>query len=748
MAGSGILRVSRIGWTALPLILALAAPAAAQDAPAASPAEEPAPAAPAETEQQIQFSAESVTYDTEAEIVTATGQVRLSREGNFVAADQVTWNRTTGDVVATGNVVVVRPEGDKLVSERVVLIESLREGTVENLLIVLESGGRLAADKATRTDRTTTLSNAVYSPCPVIGANGCPRRPSWRILAARVVYDEAADRVRFERGRLEIFGITLPLLPVFSVGTAGGGRGYTGFLAPDIRFSRRLGLELATPFHVSIAPNRDLTVTPRIYTRSLPGLEASYRELNSLGAFNVGGFVSYGDKTDLDETVTNRAIRAYGEAYGRFQFDPVWRLTGQVRAATDKTVTRRYDISRDDRLRSFLNLERLDLDSYVSIASWAFQGLRQDDVQSRIPIVLPAIDARWRLDTPVVGGRVELQANSLAILRRDGQDTQRAFASARWDRWALTPWGQQLQFTAFARGDIYHTDETARTETLIYRGEEGWNGRGIAAAAVEARWPLIGSLFAGTQRLTPRVQLVVTPPVPNLEIPNEDSRAIDLEDSNLFALNRFPGYDRWEDGSRVTYGVDWAFDGPGVALSTTLGQSYRLNRRTLIFPEGTGLTDRWSDIVGRTRVQVGRFIDLTHRFRVDKDNLAVRRNELDLTVGTTETYGRIGYLRLNRDVDASVEDLRDKEELRLAGRWKFHPYWSVFGATVLDLTNSEEDPLSIADGVNAVRHRVSLDYEDDCLAIGLSWRRDYERLGALREGSTFILRFSLKGLGR
>jgi LPS-assembly protein len=185
-----------------------------------------------------------------------------------------------------------------------------------------------------------------------------------------------------------------------------------------------------------------------------------------------------------------------------------------------------------------------------------------------------------------------------------------------------------------------------------------------------------------------------------------------------------------------------------VAVAATVGQSYRLNRRETIFPEGTGLADRWSDIVGRTRVQVGRFVDLTHRYRVDKDTFAIRRNELDLTVGTVETYARIGYLRLNRDIDTSVEDLRDKEELRLAGRWKFHPNWAVFGASVLDLTDAEEDPLSLADGLDTVRHRFGVDYEDDCLAIGISWRRDYQRIGDEREGSRVQFRLTLKGLGR
>ena len=111
------------------------------------------------------------------------------------------------------------------------------------------------------------------------------------------------------------------------------------------------------------------------------------------------------------------------------------------------------------------------------------------------------------------------------------------------------------------------------------------------------------------------------------------ARSVDLEDSNLFALNRFPGYDRWEDASRITYGVDWAFDRPNLSIAATIGQSYRIQRHPSIFPEGTGLSDRFSDIVGRTRVRYGRLIDHTHRYRVDKNSLAVRRNELDLTVG-------------------------------------------------------------------------------------------------------------------
>ncbi|MEO7748152.1 MAG: LPS assembly protein LptD [Sphingomicrobium sp.] len=703
---------------------------------------------PARSDEAIEFSADLLAYDSSFDLVTVTGNVRMSRDGNYLAADSVVWNRKTGEVRARGNVVLMTPEGDKLIGDNVLLTDTLRDGTIDNLLISLDQGGRIAAASGTRHGDVTILNNAIYSPCPVTSDSGCPKRPSWAITAVRVIDEPGLHRVRFEGGRLQLFGLTLPLLPVFNIPRDQRG-GATGFLVPDITYSSVKGVELALPYHRQMGPNRDLTLTPHLYSGVFPAFEAKYRELNSLGAFQLGGFLTYGTIENVNSTIASnsKGFRGYFEGNGKAQLDPLWSVTGSLRAATDKTVARRYDLSYDDRLRSFVNAERISTNSYISIAGWAFQGLRQDDHQKQIPFALPAIDARLLTDQ-VAGGRVELQANSLSIIRISGQDTQRAFASARWDLRRLTPWGQEVLLTAYGRGDVYHTDDSASTPIAIYRGTDGWHTRAIGALAVDVKWPFVGPLFGGVQRLVPRVQVVLTPHTVNMAIPNEDARSIDLEDSNLFALNRFPGYDRWEDGSRVTYGADWSLELPNLLISSTVGQSYRLTDPTAIFPDGTGLTGRVSDVVGRTRVRYGRFIDLTHRYRVDKDNLAVRRNEIDFTIGSEQTYAQVGYLRLNRNTDPSIEDLRDSEELRLEGRVLFRRYWSIFGTAIVDLTDRNEDPLSVADGWQPVRHRLGIQYADECLELGLTWRRDYEQIGSFRKGNTFVLHLALKGLSR
>jgi LPS-assembly protein len=752
-------KLNLICLTGLPLLLAAPVPAFAQDEakratpalaePAAPPAPAAAPAPAGGEAREVAFSASELVYDNEADIVTASGDVRMKSEGNNLRADRVVWNRKTDQARAEGNVRLVTPEGHTAYADSIVLTDAMKNAVAENMLLVLEDGGRIAAVKAERRDGYTTLYRAAYSPCAVISPSGCPKNPTWQITAVKVVHDPYRRRIRYEGAGLNLLGTRIIALPFLSHPDGSGGGG-TGLLVPDIRLSNRNGLEVSVPYYVKIAPNRDFTVTPHLYTGVLPMLEAEYRQITSLGAFRVAGFGTYGSRIPLGTTSTVRdeGFRAYLEGNGQFQLGPWWTVSASARYVTDRTFLRRYDISRDVRLRSFVNAERIDSDSYISIAGWAFQGLRSTDKGGQQPFVLPAIDARWRLPTLLAGGRLEVQANSLAILRTSGQDTQRAFASAQWEHRSLTSLGQELILTAYARGDVYHTGDTLLTSTPSYRGTEGWHGRAIGALAAEMRWPLIGPFMGGTQRLTPRLQFVASPPVNNLDIPNEDARSVDLEDSNLFALNRFPGYDRWEDGARVTYGVDWGVDIPGIAVRTTIGQSYRLDTKPSILPPGTGLSGRFSDFVGRTTVKLGRKLNLVHRFRLDKDDLAVRRNEIDAVIGGRQTYATIGYLRLDRNIDPTLEDLRDREEIRLGGRVKFARYWSIFGSTTIDLTSRREDPLSSADGYEPVRHRLGISYDDDCIEIGVTWRRDYDTTGDFRRGNTFLFRVALKNLGR
>jgi LPS-assembly protein len=722
----------------------LALPVAAWGQEASAPV--PSPASP-QAQREVAFEANEVSYDQNGDTVTASGNVILRSQDQSVRADNVSWNRATGQVVATGNIRFVDENGNQLFTDRLELTDQLKAGAMDNLLLVFREGGRLAAVHGTRNAvGDIELTRAAYSGCAVEDEDGCPKQPSWRITARRVVYDEQTKRIRFVGAFLELFGRRILPLPGLTVRS--DNQAVSGFLVPDVGLTASNGAELTGSYYWRIAENRDLTLTGHIYTAAAPMIEAHYRALTDKGAYQVTGYGTYGERLPLSGIGTGKEnLRGYLFANGRFQLDPNWSVTASLRIASDRTFLRRYDISREDRLRSMVNVERIDDDSYLSIAGWATQLLLVNQPQGQVPFAVPEIDYRRRLAAPVLGGQVDLQVNTLALTRTEGQDTQRAFARAEWNLRRITPWGQELTVTALVRGDVYHSDENAKTLTASYRGDEGWQTRGVAIGAIDLKWPFLGPLFGGTQLLTPRVQLVASPPIRNLAIPNEDARAIDLEDSNLFALNRFPGYDRVEDGVRVTYGADWQGDFPGWRIKATIGQSYRLSREPALFPQGTGLTERFSDIVGRVEVRYRNFVKFTHRFRLDKDNLAVRRNEIDATIGSDRTYVELGYLRLNRDIDLAFEDLQDREELRAAGRVAFAKYWSIFGSAVVNLTDREEDPSFTSDGFEPLRTRLGIAYQDDCLEMGVTWRRDYVAVADARQGNIFRFYLNLRNLG-
>jgi LPS-assembly protein len=700
---------------------------------------------------EVAFTANTLDYDKDTQIVTATGDVRMIRQGNRLRADKVVWNRKDGSAQASGNVAMQNPAGDVVYADKADLTDDMKDGVAEDMLLVMENGGRMAAKEGARKAGVYYITRGAYSPCDVTTDGGCPKQPLWEITAAHMTYDPVRHRLSYRDARLRFLGVPIAWLPAFSNPDGTGAGGNSGLLVPSSNYNSRNGLELVTPYYIQLAPNRDLTLTPHLFTGVAPLADVQYRQVTKTGAFQVQGYATYSSQTSSDTNNGTKNFRGYIDANGHFQLSPTWSLSFSIREDTDKTFLRRYDISDDDRLRSVVKAERIDSNSYLSIAGWQFRTLVIGQKQDQQPIAIPVIDYRLLVPEHLVGGTFTFQANTLGITRVDGQDTQRAFAGAQWEKWLLTPLGQQITFTAMARGDVYHSDQNDLTPTLIYQGQPGWQARVVAVAAADMRWPFVGELFGGVQRITPRVQFAVSPHARNLSIPDEDSRAIDLEDTNLFALNRFPGYDRWEDGARVTYGVQYALDLPRFALTSEVGQTYRFSGNLGIFPDGTGLSEKTSDIVSRATVRYGSFVSVTERLRLDKNSLAVRRNEADVTVGSAKTYLEVGYIHLARHIDPAIEDLRDHQEVRLGGRVAFLKRWSLYGSTTIDLTGPSEDPtdpLANPNDFDPVQSRIGVDYTDDCFEFSINWHREYNAFGDGRRGSTVELQLAFKNLGR
>ena len=80
--------------------------------------------------------------------------------------------------------------------------------------------------------------------------------------------------------------------------------------------------------------------------------------------------------------------------------------------------------------------------------------------------------------------------------------------------------------------------------------------RGLGTIGADFSWPFIKPIWNGSLVLEPLVQLIYANKVKfNPNIPNEDSVSFEYDETNLFSINRFSGYDLAEGGARANLGA-------------------------------------------------------------------------------------------------------------------------------------------------------------------------------------------------
>ena len=122
---------------------------------------------------------------------------------------------------------------------------------------------------ATRADRSsgnyTVFENGVYTACAPCKDD--PKKPPlWQVKAARIIHNQTEKMLYFEDARLEFFGVPMAYLPYFSTPDPTVKR-KTGFLMPSYTSTTGYGFGVDTPFYWALAPDYDMTITPRITTR-------------------------------------------------------------------------------------------------------------------------------------------------------------------------------------------------------------------------------------------------------------------------------------------------------------------------------------------------------------------------------------------------------------------------------------------------------------------------------------------------
>lgn len=705
--------------------LCLPSPAAAQDFSNRVKEDEP-----------VRFTSDSLSHDRLNRRVIAEGNVEVVYGSETLFADKLTYDEGADTIIAEGNVVMIQESGDTLYADRVELSSDMRDGIAREIRLRTADDANATAREAERVDgKTNILREATYSPCKPCEDD--PEKPLvWQLKAEEIVHDEEARRVEYRDASLEFLGVPVMYTPWLSHADPRDKKA-SGFLVPDIGRDDDFGVYASFPYFLNIDPHRDLTIEPLLFPE-IPQLvlKGEYRQATENGGFWVqGSATAITEDNDVGGTEPGEAeFRGHLLGMGRFDYDESWRWGFDLARATDDTYMRRYDLGNERTLTSRLFAENFDQRSFALLEAFSFQNQRLNRSDDLTPELVTNFTYAYFSEPQTYGSYFTADAGVLTVSRSDSTDTRRLMADIGWHLPYITEGGHVFEATAAIAGAAYQTDDLINR--ITGQEDDDVAFQAFPRMTLSWRYPLYRESGDYTHILEPRVMGVLSPdPDNNPETPNEDSQALEFSDINLFSANRYAGYDRFDGGQRIDYGLRWGVrNKDGGSGEIFLGQSFRANPDASLSP-ATGLDENFSDFVGYVQVMPNEDFDLSYRFRFDNKDLGLQQSILRFN-GAYDPF----TLTLDHtfvDADANTLGTGDRNEIFAQLDTKLNDYWS---ASVY-----ERHRFSSPTGL--VSAGIAFRYLDECFQADIAFERDQYEDRDLEPSNTIMLRFTLRNFG-
>ena len=741
--------------------------------------------------------ADEIDYDYANHRVAAVGNVQIYYRNSTIEADRVVYDQTNKRLHAEGNVRLTEADGKITYGAIMDLSDDYRDGFVDSLRLDSPDQTRMAAARAERSNgNTTVFHSGVYTACAPCKDD--PKKPPlWQVKAARIIHDQGEKMIYFEDARLEFFGQPIAFLPYFSAPDPTVKR-KTGVLTPIITSSTIYGQAVEIPYYWALAPDYDATFSPMITTKQGPLLQGEFRQRLLNGAYSIRGAGIY--QLDRGYFANNNGVPAPGdrnfrgsvESEGKFAINDKWVWGWDGILLTDKTFLSDYnprlssyhytdtlggrrqfgplaDLSRRqgrpqlfrhpfDLLLRLFDRRRAEADPGHPPGARLRLHVQSSDHgrRARLQRQLHQPDAQpggIRRDQPDRAQRRHLRADRrygdhqfqqlpaarhsrhlFAVSRRmrtgaAASPTRSAKYSRRSCRCAPTPHRMQI-------------DNDPGVSNYINTGDTNLV-RAMPTVGLEYRYPFINVQSWGTQTVEPIAQVIARPSEPQIgKWPNEDAQSLIFDDTNLFKIDKFSGYDRVEGGGRANYGVTYTAQfNQGGDFNALFGQSYSLWDNS--FAQGgiantgldSGLDTTRSDYVARATFQPNATYKFSSRFRFDNDTFAVKRTELEATANFDRWTVSLMYGDYAAQPDIGFLDRR--QGLLTAGSVKLDANWVLRGSALYDL---EADKFA--------QNSLGVAYVNDCLILGLNYMTSYSYgTGSPQLNHTIMLQLSLRTLG-
>ena len=513
-----------------------------------------------ETRQNLPLNIESIAGDLVKPISIFSGDVVITRGAQKLQTQLLRYNLDDKQLDIPGQL-EYRDTGLYLQADSANFNLESESGQFQQVNYLLHSNnGKGRASSAIVTDgNQLQLNKVAYSTCQ-------GETPAWQIRANKIDISAQTGRGTAKGATLQLKGVPVLYLPWLSFPI--DDRRQTGFLYPTMGQSNDNGYDFSIPWYWNIAPNQDLTLTPRWITNRGFVLGSEYRFMTARTLNSVTTSYLPSDS----QTNTNRyeyKIRHAGI------INPQWRTSLLVHRVSDQQYFTDFGNSLVQSGRQFLRSEaRISgRGEYWSLELIAddYQVLDEEVNLNRAPYSrVPRLT--YRLDIPVKNSNFDFRLDSeIVSFNRDlGVTGARADLLPRLF-WTLERAGGFIQpalgyrFTQYSLSNQTNLADSAPN-------------RGTLIASLDAGLYFDRTMSnGGQQTLEPRMFYLYVPYKNQDNLPDFDTDEMTFGFGQLFHYNRFIGADRQGDANQLTLALTSRVFEPGFGLekfNISIGQIF------------------------------------------------------------------------------------------------------------------------------------------------------------------------------
>jgi len=678
------------------------------------------------------------TLGVDGGIYNVTGNVTLRRGDQFLGTDSIEFSQDTGTYTATGNV-RYQDSGMRVVAERLEGDQNSDSHRIDNVRYQLtERRGNGGAERIEMQESKGRMFGSTYSTCP-------PSQRWWELRAQRIDVDTEEGTGVARNATLRIGKVPVLYVPWMPFPT--DDRRRTGLLYPSISVSSRNGFDWRQPIYFNLAPNYDLTLTPRwMSKRGLQlGTEFRYLTDRGRGTFELEALPS-DDLTwrERPEEIADPRIppenyrkknRGMARYNGSYNVNRSWQARANLYWISDPAWLEDSSSTAEGVSISSLpsNIGIYGRGLYWTAAALAEYHMLSDNTIREVALPynrLPRTYLRW--EQPF--GRFLAGADTEAV-RFEHVEPELKPGGSRLD---LKPW-----VSLPLEGASWYVTPTLAWRYTGYQLDEAFPNRS------PSRSQPIGTVDAGlfldrTTRfrgesflhtLEPRLFYLNSPYREQDDIPLFDTRPMSFSWGQLFRDNRYSGADRQGDANQLTLALTTRLiresDGR-EKLSASVGQIRYFEDARVTLGGEVPVEKGSSSWVADTSYAIN------DRWTVGASyqwNPATRREDL-ATFRTRYLIGDDGIVNLSYRYRRNVLRQTDLlEQVDLSFLYPINPSWSLVGRYYYSLQARE-----VIEGIAGVQ------WESCCIAARLVGRR-YVRNTRGEMNDSIQLEIELKGLG-